>query len=166
MTIDAIQRDKEIRERAGSADLVVTFVNRHKEVSGLLPNTKVVSIRFIPSEATRLALASLDPMARVVVVSRFPDFLPIIKSGVQRFAAHVQDITAVNIDDPQLDQSLACCDVAVFSTGAETVATRIRPGTQSIEYRHNPDPGDVERVVMPFVTMSAEAAALIERDAS
>jgi DNA-binding transcriptional regulator YhcF (GntR family) len=156
MTIDAILRDAEVRDRAGSADLVVTFANRHREVSSLLPNTKVVSIRFIPSEATRLALASLDPMARILVVSRFPDFLPIIKSGVQRFAAHVQTVAATNLEDPQLSTLLADCDVVVFSTGADAAAKLAGAGIQSIEYRHTPDPGDIERIVMPFVTLSAE----------
>jgi DNA-binding transcriptional regulator YhcF (GntR family) len=165
-TIDAILRDKQVRERAGSADLIVTFVNRHKEVSSLLPNTKVVSVRFIPSEATRLSLAALDPMARVVVVSRFPDFMPIIKSGVQRFAAHVQNVVAANVDDAHLKQLLADCDVVVFATGAEDAAQIAKPGTRSIEYRHTPDPGDIERVVMPFVSMSATSAISQEKDAS
>jgi DNA-binding transcriptional regulator YhcF (GntR family) len=166
MTLDAIQRNPDLRERAGSSDLVITFVNRQKEVASILPNTKVVSIRFIPSEATRLGLASLDPMARVLVVSRFPDFLPIIKSGVQRFAAHVQDIAAANIEDGHLDDLLAQTDVVVFSTGAEDVAARVRGGTQTIEYRHTPDPGDIERVVMPFVTLNAELIQAQQKEAS
>ena len=159
MTIDGILRDGGARDRAGSADLVVTFANRHREVSSLLPNTKVVSIRFIPAEATRMALAALDPLARVAVVSRFPDFLPIIKAGVQRFAAHVQNLVAANVDDPDIAETLAACDVVVFSTGAEVAAKLARPGTPTIEYRHTPDPGDIERVVVPFVNASAPPQA-------
>ena len=167
MTLDDIQRDVDIRSRAGSADLALTFANRHREVSALLPNTKVVSIRFIPSEATRLALASLDPMARVTVVSRFPDFLPIIKSGVQRFAAHVQDIAAVSIDDPQNREAIGRANVVVYSTGAEAVTRLVAPGAQTFEYRHTPDPGDIERVVMPFVTQSGEPNHMsMQREAS
>lgn len=167
MSVDDIQRNPELRGRAGSADLALTFANRHREVSTLLPNTKVVSIRFIPSEATRLALASLDPMARVVVVSRFPDFLPIIKSGVQRFAAHVQDIVAITLDDPQIGELVGKAGVVVYSTGAEAAATFARSGTQTFEYRHTPDPGDIERLVMPFVTQSVEPAdAFVQKEAS
>jgi DNA-binding transcriptional regulator YhcF (GntR family) len=166
MTIDAISRDDAVRDRAGSADLAVTFANRHREVSSLLPNTKVVSVRFIPSEATRMSLAALDPMARVAVVSRFPDFLPIITSGVQRFAAHVQDIVAVNADDPDLAARLGDSAVVVFSTGAEAAAKLARPGTQAIEYRHTPDPGDIERIVMPFVSMAADPSLTERKEAS
>ena len=166
MTIDAIQRLAEVRARAGSADLALTFANRHREVSALLPNTKVVSIRFIPSEETRLALASLDPMARIVVVSRFPDFLPILKSGVQRFAAHIQDLSAANLDDPNLAAVLAPADVVIHATGAEAALKLARPGTHAIEYRHTPDPGDLERLVMPFINLSVEPAEFAAKEAS
>jgi DNA-binding transcriptional regulator YhcF (GntR family) len=151
MTVEEIQRIPEMRHRAGSADLALTFANTHREVSDLLPNTEVVSIRFIPSEATRLGLASLDPMARVAVVSRFPDFLPILKSGVQRFAAHVQNILAITLDDATLSEALRNANVVVYSTGAEQAREAALPGTQAIEYRHTPDPGDIERLVIPFV---------------
>lgn len=167
MSIDDIQRNPELRARAGSADLALTFANRHREVSTLLPNTKVVSIRFIPSEATRLSLASLDPLAQVLVVSRFPDFLPIIKSGVQRFAAHVQGISAVNLDDPQIASAVRKADVVVYSTGADAAAKLVAPGTQAFEYRHTPDPGDIERLVVPFVTeASSPADEFAQKEAS
>jgi DNA-binding transcriptional regulator YhcF (GntR family) len=166
MIIDTLQRDAAARDRAGSADLVVTFSNRHREVSNLLPNTKVVSIRFIPSEATRMALASLDPMARVVVVSRFPEFMPIIRAGVERFAAQVQDFVTTSLEDPDLTQLLRASNVVVFSTGAEAATDLANPGTQSIEYRHTPDPGDIERIVLPFVTMAAEPADSAGKEAS
>jgi len=167
MTLDDVQRNADVRDRAGSADLALTFANRHREVSALLPNTKVVSIRFIPSEATRLALASLDPMARVTVVSRFPDFLPIIKSGVQRFAAHIQDIHAVVLDDPQIIEAIGKANGVVYSTGAEDASRIAKAGTQAIEYRHTPDPGDIERLVMPFVTQSGETPELLaQKEAS
>jgi hypothetical protein len=161
MTVDEIQRIPEMRHRAGSADLALTFANTHREVSDLLPTTDVVSIRFIPSEATRLDLASLDPMARVLVVSRFPDFLQILKSGVLRFAAHVQDILAITLDDATLSEALRNADVIVYSTGAEHARDTAPPGTKAIEYRHTPDPGDIERLVVSFVdkTMQASDAA-------
>ena len=166
MTIDAIQRQPELRSRAGSADLALTFANRHREVSALLPNTKTVSIRFIPSEEARLALASIDPMARIVAVSRFPDFLSILKSGVQRFAAHNQNITAGTIGDANLGELLADADVVVYATGAETVLTQARPDTKAIEYRHTPDPGDIENLVRPFILQSVETGTYVQEEAS
>ena len=80
LTIDQL-RDDATRRRAAEAELVVTFPNRQREAAALLPDSRVISIRFIPSEETRRALAGLDPMTRLGVASRFPDFLPIMKSG-------------------------------------------------------------------------------------
>ena len=40
LTISAIERDADVRARANSADLVVTFVNRQREVMALVPNTR------------------------------------------------------------------------------------------------------------------------------
>ena len=154
VTISAIRADSALLERISGADLVLCFATMHADVSGLLPNSKVVSIRFIPSEQTRLALASLDPMSAVVAVSRFSTFLPILKSGVQRFAAHVQNITAYNIDDGTLQEALGSCNVIVFSTGAEAILQSALPGIQTIEYRHVPDPGDIWRLVAPFLANS------------
>ncbi len=166
MTMDALERQAELRSRASSADLALTFANRHREVSALLPNTKVVSIRFIPSEHTRLALASIDPMARIVAVSRFPDFLPTLKSGVQRFAAHNQNLTAGNLEDANLAELLAGADVVVHATGAEKALDLARPGVTAIEYRHTPDPGDLENLVKPFIMQTADSAAFAQKEAS
>lgn len=149
--IDDMRSDETVLHRAASADLALTFTNTHREVADLLPTTKVVSIRFIPSETTRLSLASLDPLARVLVVSLFPDFLPILKAGVQRFAAHVEHVSSVVLDDTALPEALKAADVVVFSTGAERVRDQVQPSMRTLEYRHAPDPGDIERVVLPFV---------------
>src|SRR5262245_11167287 len=103
LTLTAIQTEPDMRARANSADLAVTFVNRQREVVALVPGTKVVSISFIPSEETRKALAAMDSLARVAIVSRFPDFLPIMKAGVQRFAPHVAHLAGVTLETPELD---------------------------------------------------------------
>ena len=113
LTVSAIERDVNARARANSADLAVTFANRHREVAGLVPNTKVVTISFTPSEETRLALASLDSLASIAVVSRFPDFLPIMKSGVQRFAPHVSEISAATLETSGLDALIARSSVVI-----------------------------------------------------
>ncbi|TFF25472.1 GntR family transcriptional regulator [Jiella endophytica] len=158
LTIEAMQRDPATRARGASADLAVTFVNRHREVAALLPNTKVVSISFIPSEETRRALASLDPLETLGIVSRFPDFLPIMKSGVQRFAPHVPAIAATTVEEPHLREVIERSSVLVYATGAESALSMVRPGTSAIEYRHTPDPADIERVILPMVRASDEAA--------
>ena len=65
LTVSAIERNPAAKARANSADLAITFANRHREVATLVPNTKVVTISFTPSEETRRALASLDSLASI-----------------------------------------------------------------------------------------------------
>ncbi len=132
-----------------SSDLIMTFSSQHDRIALLAPNTPIVSLRFIPAESTRLALASLDPLARIAVVSRFADFLPVLEMGVRRFAPHVANVTAMGMDAPGLVRAVAEADVLVLSTGAESAAEHARPDATHIEYRHIPDPGDVARLVLP-----------------
>lgn len=166
LTIAAIERDADTRARVNSADLAVTFVNRQREVMSLVPNTKVVSVSFIPSEETRKALAALDSLARVAVVSRLPDFLPIMKAGVQRFAPHVAQISGATLETPDLGDLLAHSDVVIFASGTEEVMTKVRRGVPAFEYRHAPDTADIERVLIPIIKGADAAAASEERKAS
>jgi DNA-binding transcriptional regulator YhcF (GntR family) len=166
LTISDMQLSPEVRARGASADLAITFVNRQREVAALLPNTKVVSISFIPSEETRRSLASLDSLAKVGVVSRFPNFLPIMKAGVQRFAPHVSDITATTVEEPHLPEILERSNVVVYATGAESVLSMIKPDTPAVEYRHTPDPADIERIVLPLIRGAGEDIPVQQREAS
>lgn len=151
LTLDRLDADPGLRDRARSASLVLTFANLEENISRLLPDVRVLSLRFIPSEATRMALAAIDPMRRVGVVSRFADFLPILNLGVRRFAPHVRTVSAHALDDPDLPAALAACDALVLSTGADTAADHVRRGALKIEYRHVPDPGDIDRRVIPHL---------------
>lgn len=146
-TVDQLDTDAELRERVRGADLVLTFASLEARIARLLPGVPLLSLRFIPAEATRLALAAIDPLRRVGVVSRFPEFLPILNLGVRRFAAHLQPVASLVLDDPGLPAALAGCDVLVVSTGAEAAAAHAAPGATTIEYRHIPDPGDIDRRV-------------------
>jgi hypothetical protein len=158
LMIDAVRRDPAVRERAASADLVLTFAHRRHEVVDLLPSATVVAISFIPSEATRLSLASLDPLTRVLVVSLFPEFTQLMKVSVQRFAPHVADITITLPDAPNFDALLRGADVLVYATGAENILARLPVGTPAFEFRHTPDPGDVRRVVLPIIAPPKQVA--------
>jgi DNA-binding transcriptional regulator YhcF (GntR family) len=151
LTIAAIERDPEMKARANSADLAVTFVNRQRDVVALVPNTRVVSISFTPSEATRTALAGLDSLARVAIVSRLPEFLPIMKAGVQRFAPHVAHLTGLTFDTQDATQAIADCDVVIYASGSEAVREMARAGVPVFEYRHAPDTAEIERVIAPIV---------------
>jgi DNA-binding transcriptional regulator YhcF (GntR family) len=144
-TVDALERAG-ARALCESADLVVTFANQRRAVAAKLPAAEVTAISFIPSEETRRALAGIDPLAQLGVVSLVPEFLSIMKRGVHRFAPHVRSVRAAVVDTEALDQVLAWSDVVVIATGAEEVAGRLRAGQRSIAYRHVPDPGDVDRL--------------------
>ncbi|WP_343716059.1 GntR family transcriptional regulator [Inquilinus sp.] len=152
LTMDELRGDDAARRRAAEAELVVTFPNRQREAAALLPDSRVIAIRFIPSEETRRALAGLDPLARLGIASRFADFLPIMKSGVQRFAPHVRQVAAAALGTPALDGVIDQSDVVVLSTGAESVLPRLRPGVRAIEYRHSPDPVDVDQQIVPLLS--------------
>lgn len=149
ITISSLESDPQAVANAIGADLVVTIVNRLQQVTALLPGAKVVAIRFTPSQETRRALASLDSLARVAVVSLFPEFLPIMKSGVERFAPHVSDIVAGIVDVPSFDASFAQANVIIYATGAEQVLSHVPPHIPVIEYRHTPDVADIERTILP-----------------
>lgn len=165
-TLDRLNSDDATTARVAQADLVLTFTNLEQDIRRLLPDVDVMSLRFIPSGETRMALASLDPKARVCVVSRFADFLPILSLGVRRFAAHLQGVTTHTLDDPALPSAVAGCDVLVLSTGAEAAAEHARDGARIIEYRHIPDPGDIDRLVIPFLVNAGDPAACGRKEAS
>jgi hypothetical protein len=68
-------------------------------------------------------------------------------------------IAATVLEAPDLDVLLAKHDVVVYATGAEAVLERLPPGHTAIEYRHMPDPGDIERLVRPLVDSGTPPAA-------
>jgi DNA-binding transcriptional regulator YhcF (GntR family) len=152
LTLDGIRGDAAARRRASAADLVLTFAHLRLRVSELLPATRVVAVSFIPSESTRTALASLDPAARLGLVATFGGFLPIMKAGVRRFAPHVAAIAAAALDAPELERLIEGRDTIVYATGAESVLASLPAETRTIEYRHMPDPGEIDRLVQPLLT--------------
>lgn len=150
-TVHLLREDPALLERAADADLILTFAHRRSEVSQLLVDMPIINISFIPSEHTRRALASIDPLAKVLVVSIFPEFTALMKSGVQRFASHVDSVTVIHRDEPNLDAQLQIADILVYATGADDLAEHLAAGQQAFEYRHVPDAGDIQRVVLPLL---------------
>ncbi|TKI04321.1 GntR family transcriptional regulator [Martelella alba] len=150
-TVNGLREDETLRRRCAAADLVLTFAHRRREVTELLPTSTVVAIRFIPSAETRQALASIDPLAQVAVVSIFPEFTPLMEAGVGRFASHVASVTVLNQGAPQLDACLRRADVLVYATGAQALAARIGAHASAFEYRHVPDAGDIQHIVKPLL---------------
>ncbi|MGH6928324.1 MAG: GntR family transcriptional regulator [Dongiaceae bacterium] len=151
-TLSEIAGNDLARQRAINADLVVTLQNRRAEVLEIVGQKKpVLGISYIPSERTRTMLAQIDPLARVGIVSTFPEFLPIMKAGVQRFAPHVLDIHATVLESPELGEVLRRVDVVVYATGSESVVATLRPNMQSFEYRHTPDPREIDQILLPML---------------
>src|SRR5579871_5884749 len=151
-TLGAITSDDLARKRAMNADLVLTLANRKNELQEILgPKKRIMGVSYIPSERTRTLLAQIDPLARVAIVSTFPEFLPFMKAGVQRFAPHVHDIRSTILESPDLAQVLEGCDVVVRASGSERVIDMLPPDTPSFEYRHTPDPREIDQVLLPML---------------
>ena len=66
----------------------------------------------------------------------------------------MENLTTANLDDPDLGDLLKVADVVIFSTGAEQVRALAPASARVLEYRHSPDPGDIERLVVPFVNQT------------
>ena len=151
-TLDEIAGNELARQRAMNADLILTLANRKADVLEIVgPKKRVLGVSYIPSERTRTLLAQIDPLARVAIVSTFPEFLPIMKAGVQRFAPHVHDIQATLLEAADLPEVLRRVDVVVYATGSERVAGLLRPNTASFEYRHTPDPREIDQILLPLL---------------
>ena len=169
VTLDGLRTDPAACMNAVTADLILTVADRRGEVATLLgPEAPpVVAIRFLPAEHVRAKLAALDPFTRVAIVSLFPEWLAIMTSGVERFAPHVSQVAATVLDSQDLPEILADADVVVYATGAEAVLQVLPEGTAAIEYRHSPDPGDVESSVLRTLdTLRQKAAAPTVEEAS
>ena len=148
------------RQRLHKADLVLTLFNRKAEVAKLAgPRKPVLGVHYIPSERTRTLLAQIDPLARVAIVSTFPEFLPIMKAGVLRFAPHVRDVEATVLESPELAEVLWSVDIAVYATGSERVPGMLRRGARAFEYRHTPDPREIDQLLLPMLESLRSGAA-------
>ncbi|HLM40094.1 MAG TPA: GntR family transcriptional regulator [Microvirga sp.] len=134
-------------------DLCVTLAHRRGEVEHLVPNgIPVVGLSFIPAEETRAQLAMIDPMARVGIVSIFPEFTALMKPGVLRFAPHVSDVDVRLITSPDLAAFLSGVAVAIYASGAEaTVRRLLPPGRQAMEFRYVPDPHAIRATLLPVL---------------
>ncbi|WP_210492662.1 GntR family transcriptional regulator [Microvirga antarctica] len=133
-------------------DLCVTLAHRRVEVEGLLPpGIPVVGLSFIPAEETRAQLAMIDPMARIGIVSIFPEFMALMKPGVLRFTPHVSDAEVRLITAPDLKDFLLGLDVLIYASGAEPILKDLPVGRQAIEFRYVPDPHAIRQTLIPAI---------------
>ncbi|GAA5532239.1 GntR family transcriptional regulator [Deinococcus aluminii] len=149
-TATTLQEFGTVLAQAPAPDLIVTLPNLvldlRQQVGEAPPITDVL---FIPSEATRIALAALDPRAQVVAVSTLPEFITTLRAGIERFAPHVPDVTYILHDAPQLAELVAAADAVVYATGSGKVRDLTPSRTKVFEYRYAPDPLYFEQHVLP-----------------
>lgn len=152
VTLRELETQPERRVQTAQVDLIVTLGHREGAVRKLLGSARpLTSVNFIPSEATRVALAALPPDVQLGVVVTFPDFLPTMRSGVVRYAPHVHELRSSTLGGPELAALLAWSEVVVYATGSEAVAAAVRQGAQTFEYRHTPEPRSVETTLLPLI---------------
>lgn len=134
-------------------DICITLAHRRGEVEHLVPNgIPVVGLSFIPSEETRGQLAMIDPMARIGIISIFPEFTALMKPGVLRFAPHVSDVDVRLITAPDLEAFLSRIDVAIYASGAEATVRQMLPeNRQAMEFRYVPDPHAIRATLLPVI---------------
>jgi DNA-binding transcriptional regulator YhcF (GntR family) len=152
LTLDSLRVSEEARRVSTEADVVLTFLHRETEVEALIPEARVLGLRFIPSERTRQALAGLDPRTRVAAITYFQEYIAIMRPSVREFAPHVTDIRVTWSSAPDLGEVIAQCDAVIFASGADHVADLVPPGVPCFEYRHAPDPGTLESVLVPYLS--------------
>ena len=151
-TFTRLSASEACRRTAAAADLVVTMPHRINEARELLGDrVPLVSLSFIPSERTRAALAEIGPLARVGLISTFPEFLATFKLGVRRFAPHVDSIHGAVLGTTAADEVVETSDVIVYATGSQQVMDGLAAHVRAFEYRHVPDPRSIERVLLPRV---------------
>jgi hypothetical protein len=141
-------------------DVCMTLAHRRAEVEALMPNETIplVGLSFIPSEETRARLAVIDPMARIGIVSVFPEFMALMKPGVLRFTPHVSDVEVRLATAPDLAAFLARIDVLVYASGAEAILAGLPPGRQAIEFQYVPDPHAIRQTLLPVIERMRSAA--------
>ena len=143
--------EKLARDRPEGISLVVAPRTLSVEAQSYFPGLPVVGITLIPNEPTRVALAAISPQAQVAVVSYFPEFLPVMRAGILRFAPHITRVTSAVFDDDDLSTVVDRADVLIHSTGAEDLRKDLRPDQTAIEYRHTPDSHAIETDLMPAI---------------
>jgi DNA-binding transcriptional regulator YhcF (GntR family) len=148
-TMDALKR---VAVEPFPYDLGVTLAHRRAELESLLPpGVPVVGLSFIPAEETRTLLAAIDPMARVGIVSVFPEFMALMKQGVARFTPHVSGAEVRLVTAPDLNTFVLGVDVLIYASGAGPTLESLIHGKQAIEFSYVPDPHAIQQTLLPAI---------------
>ena len=144
-------------------DFGVTLAHRRGELESLLPpGIPVVGLSFIPAEETRTLLAAIDPMARVGIVSVFPEFMALMKQGVARFTPHVSGAEMRLVTAPDLASFVLGIDVLIYASGAGPTLESLRHGKQAIEFSYVPDPHAIQQTLLPAIERLRTSTHLVK----
>ncbi len=111
--------------------------------------TIVLAPYLIPAETTRRNLASLRADSRVLLVSRFPTFIPAMIEGVNSFAPHLGAIDVFAVGDPDLDAKISQCQTVIYSTGCHHLVQDYLDAKPAFEYIHVPEPRYLRETLLP-----------------
>ncbi|MFP7571987.1 GntR family transcriptional regulator [Marivita sp. S2033] len=143
--------DQIVRDRPDGISLVVAPRTLRADAQSQFPGLPVLGITLIPKEATRIALAAISPQSEVAIVSYFPEFLPVMRAGILRFAPHVTRINSAVWKDETVAAVISRANVVIHSTGTEELRRDLRPDQTAIEYRHTPDSHAIETDLLPAI---------------
>lgn len=145
-------------------DLILTLANRRQELQAKVPATiPILGVNFVPSVETRTRLAGLDARARVGIVSTFPEFTGLMRLNIMRFISHVNRTDIIALDAPGLESFVRNVDVVVYATGSERVCDYLGRDQTAFEYRHAPDPNNIQDDIIPVIEKIRAAKQLSEK---
>jgi len=148
-TIDVVTLEQ--FDTAGGHDLIIGPRTLLPQIRERAPDVDAVAVTLIPNEATRVALAGLTPDAKVVGYSYFPGFVTIMKTGIQRFAPHVSNLSMVVRGDADEAQRIAEAEVVIYASGAGYLNRDLADGQAAFEYRHTPDVQSIRSDLLPAI---------------
>lgn len=111
--------------------------------------TIVLAPYLIPAEDTRRNLAGLRADSSVLLVSRFPTFIPAMIEGVNGFAPHLGSIEVFVVGDPHLDEKITQCQTVIYSTGCHHLVQEYINSKPAFEYIHVPEPRYLRETLRP-----------------
>lgn len=150
-TVSAATLADLVARGVGGHDLIVAPRTILPEIREAAPDVDAVGVTLIPNAATRVALASLRPEARVAGYSYFPGFVTIMKTGIQRFAPHVAAPAMIVRGEADEAARIAEAEVVIYASGAGYLVDALRPDQAAFEYRHAPDAQSIQADVLPAI---------------
>jgi hypothetical protein len=68
---------------------------------------------------------------------------------VQQFTPHVRKLEATVLGSADLKSVLRRVDAVVYASGSERIRRLVRRGVPVFEYRHAPDPHEIDDMLLP-----------------